>query len=90
MGIEITFPQLLLLLVIVAFILEARRRSGRSRQGPWSDLDAELRARMPVYSAETTGGKEAEFIRDRLPRRFPTSVIVLLVVLGGIAWWLAR
>jgi hypothetical protein len=46
---------------------------------------------MPVYSAETTNGKEAEFIRDRLPRRFPTVIaVVLAVFLAAAAWWISR
>jgi hypothetical protein len=46
---------------------------------------------MPVYSAETTNGREAEFIRDRLPKRFPTvAVLVVIMIFGATAWWLTR
>jgi hypothetical protein len=45
---------------------------------------------MPVYTAETTGGKEAELIRDRLPQRFPRFIAVATVILGAVAWWLTR
>jgi hypothetical protein len=46
---------------------------------------------MPVYSAETARGKEAEFIRDRLPKRFPTAIfIALLVLFAAGAWWLTH
>jgi hypothetical protein len=54
-------------------------------------LQAELRHSPPVYSAETIRHKEAEFIRDRLPERFPTTLVVALLVLGAAAaWWLTR
>ena len=45
--------------------------------------------RLPVYSAETTRGKEAEFIRDRLPTKLPTLRVVILVTLGALLaiWW---
>jgi hypothetical protein len=47
--------------------------------------------RLPVYSAETIRGKEAEFIRDRLPRKAPRArYLVLLVLIGVLVWWLTR
>lgn len=47
--------------------------------------------RLPVYSAETIHGKEAEFIRERLPRKAPRARFVLLLFLIGVlAWWFAR
>jgi|SRR5688572_3759642 len=47
--------------------------------------------RRPVFSAETIDGKEAEFIRDRLPRKAPRARFVLLLFLIGVlAWWFAR
>jgi hypothetical protein len=47
--------------------------------------------RIPVFSAETVRGKEAEFIRDRLPRKAPRARFVLLLFLIGVlAWWFAR
>jgi hypothetical protein len=47
--------------------------------------------RLPVYSAETIHGKEAEFIRERLPRKAPYARFVLLLFLIGVlAWWFAR
>jgi hypothetical protein len=47
--------------------------------------------RLPVFSAETVGGKEAEFIRERLPRKAPRARFVLLLVLVGVlVWWLTR
>jgi hypothetical protein len=47
--------------------------------------------RLKVYSAETIHGKEAEFIRERLPRKAPRArAVLLLVVVGVIVWWLTR
>jgi hypothetical protein len=48
------------------------------------------RFRLPVYSAETVQGKEAQFIRDRLPTKVPTSLVVGVVTLGVLlAIWKA-
>jgi len=56
-----------------------------------SQLLRESKRHLPVYSAETVRGKEAEFIRDSLPRRFPTALAVIaLLLLGAAAWWLSR
>src|SRR5262247_3810116 len=50
-----------------------------------------LALRLKVYSAETIHGKEAEFIRERLPRKAPRArAVLLLIVVGVIVWWLAR
>ncbi len=47
--------------------------------------------RLPVFSAETVRGKEAEFIRDRLPRKAPRArYLVLLLLIGALVWWLTR
>ena len=47
--------------------------------------------RLKVYSAETIHGKEAEFIRERLPRKAPRArAVLLLLVVGVIVWWLTR
>jgi hypothetical protein len=46
--------------------------------------------RLPVYSAETVRGREAEFIRDRLPTKFPTLLVVGVVTLSVLlAIWKA-
>ena len=47
--------------------------------------------RFRVFSAETTHGKEAEFIRDRPPQRASTALwIAVLVLCAAAAWWLTR
>jgi hypothetical protein len=47
--------------------------------------------RLPIFSAETIRGKEAEFIRDRLPRKAPRArYLVLLLLIGVLVWWLTR
>jgi hypothetical protein len=46
-----------------------------------------------VFSAETVRGKQAEFIRERLPRRVPRMLPLMLGAFGvmlRVAWWLAR
>ncbi len=89
MWFEVGIPQLILLVVIAAVVFGTKRP--RTEDDLWrSHLHKEF-GRMPVYSAETTTGKEAEFIRDRLPKRFPAILILGLVVLfGAVAWWLTR
>jgi len=80
----LTFWQLLLIAVVVWLILALRTRGSH-----WQRLGAELEARLRVFSAETTRGTEAEFIRDRLPQRFPKWLTYLFVpgVLGTLLWW---
>jgi Sec-independent protein translocase protein TatA len=89
MGFEISIPQLVLLIVIVAWIFGTKRLDGVTAQS-WSTLKNELRSRLPIYSAETTRGQEAEFIRDRLPKRITKLIVVGIVAFGAIAWWLTR
>ena len=82
--------EVLILLTIVALIVGSRRLR---RFGMSDDLDrlgAELH-RKPVYSAETTQGKEAEFIRDQLPKRFPWLLFLAgVLAFGALAWWLSH
>ena len=44
--------------------------------------------RLPVFSAETIHGKEAEFIRERLPRKAPLARFVVILLLINIFLWL--
>ncbi len=82
------------LVVLIALLLLARRHL-RGLRAPSDQLFRELRdelyKRMPVFSAETTRGTEAEFIRDRLPKRFPFALVAaLLVLFVAAALWLNR
>jgi hypothetical protein len=81
------------MLVIVLIIVAGPHLSRlRGLDGNLSRLQAELH-RLPVYSAETIHHEEAEFIRDKLPKRFPTALVIGLCVLFAAAalWlWLAR
>ena len=84
--------------VFVWLMYELRRRPSLLRQielelqdGGWLGrrLGRAARFRSPVYSAETVQGKEAEFIRDRLPAKLPTLLVVVVVTLGVLLaiWW---
>jgi len=87
MGFDLSLPQLTILLLIAVLVFGTSRLK-RSGYGLRSQLQKELG--MPVYSAETTNGREAEFIRDRLPKRLPTvALLIAVVTVGVIAWWLA-
>ena len=85
-------PALLLSVVIVLILL--RDKWPRGLRDATDQLEHEFSdalRRMPVFSAETTRGKEAEFIRDRLPKRFPTALVGgLLLLFMAAAWWLTR
>ena len=83
--------QLATLLVIVLFFAGRRHLRRLGLDDAVARLQEELLHRLPVYSAETIRHKEAEFIRDRLPKRFPIALIVALAVLyAAAAWWLTR
>lgn len=60
----------------------------RDKNSHWRQLANELEG-QPVFSAETTRGTEAEFIRDRLPGRVPRWLVALatLATLGALLWW---
>jgi hypothetical protein len=64
----------------------------RKRRSVLQQLARELRSHLPVFSAETVRGREAEFIRDRVPHRLPQTLLLLVAygVLLIAAWWLAR
>jgi hypothetical protein len=83
---DLSFPQVLLLIVIVWLVFASRSLWPHLRH-----LEHELLQRMPVFSAETTRHTEAEFIRDRLPRRIPWMLFAL-AALGAagtvVLWWL--
>jgi hypothetical protein len=99
MNLIAVFPSLLLVAVLAWMIF-----SRREPPSFWRPLDGEFdrlrnevrdglgrRARLPVFSAETTNGKEAEFIRERLPRKAPRALLALaLLVFGVFVWWFTR
>jgi hypothetical protein len=92
-------PGLVVSAIFVWLIHELRKRPSLLRQ-----LELEMREggwlrrrlgrtsvfRSPVYSAETLDGKEAEFIRDRLPTKLPLLLVVGIVAIGVLlAIWYA-
>ena len=83
------FAQLIAAAVTIALIVVAGHRYGSEWMNQLKQLGDELLHRVPVYSAETIQRKEAEFIRDRLPKKFPLRLaLLLLMVFGAVAWWL--
>ena len=100
--IEELLPPLIASLVLAAIFAwlmhELRKHPSLLRQlelemheGGWLGrrLRGERPFRLPVYSAETVQGKEAEFIRDRLPTKFPKLLVIIVVTLGVLLaiWW---
>ena len=64
----------------------------RTHRPQWDALRRELRGVFPVYSAQSVRGREAELIRDCLPRRlrFCMALLLLVIAAGALAWGLAR
>lgn len=94
-----SLDQLVLLIVLIGVILTLRPPPSfwQRLHGDLRRLDLELTRRypqwrrMPVYSAETIRRKEAEFIRDRLPRKVPYVAIgLVLLAIGVLLWWIAQ
>jgi RsiW-degrading membrane proteinase PrsW (M82 family) len=96
-------PELVIVAVIVLLIVFSWREPPASfwRQlgGQFDQLGHELdrrfdrrrwMQRLPVFSAETIHGKEAEFIRERLPRKPLARFVVLLFLIGAFLWLFAR
>jgi hypothetical protein len=96
------FPSLVLVAVFAWIVFGSRKPPSfwRLFRGQLEQLGNELdrhvdrerwMRRLPVFSAETTRGKEAEFIRERLSRRSPRALFVIaLLVAGVLVWWLTR
>jgi hypothetical protein len=95
-------PALVLLGIVVLFVASLRDPPSFWRQlrDQIDQLSHELdrnvdrnrwALRLKVYSAETIHGKEAEFIRQRLPRKAPRArYMLLLLFIGVLLWWLTR
>ena len=96
-------PELVILAVIVVLIFFSWREPPASfwqqLRGQLDQLGNELdrridrqrwMRRLPVFSAETINGKEAEFIRERLPRKPLARFVVLLLLVGVFLWLFAR
>src|SRR5262245_48968506 len=96
-------PELVLVTVIALIVLGWREPPWsfwRDLRGQLDQLGNELDRRidrnrwlrrLPVFSAETIHGKEAEFIRERLPRKAPLArFVVLLFLIGAFLWLFAR
>ena len=96
------FPAFVLLALVVCLLLSLRDPPSFWRQlhdqierlgnelDRHVDRDRWVR-RLPVFSAETVRGKEAEFIRDRLPRKAPRArLLFALLFIGVLVWWLTR
>jgi hypothetical protein len=78
----------LIVLSVVVLLFGSRKRM-RPGESPWWRTQ-KVTSRVPIYSAETTNGSEAEFIRDRLPSRFPVVVAVALAAfVVVVAWWVS-
>jgi hypothetical protein len=92
-------PGLALVAIFVWVVRELRKHPSllqqvelELRDSGWfgRGLRRAARLRLPVYSAETVRGREAEFIRDRLPTKFPTLLVVGVVTLSVLlAIWKA-
>jgi RsiW-degrading membrane proteinase PrsW (M82 family) len=93
-------PEIVLLAVIVFIIFGWReppssfwRQLGGQLDQLGNELDRRIERkrwvrRLPIFSAETVHGKEAEFIRERLPRKAPLARFVVLLFLIGVFLWL--
>jgi len=100
---QVSEPELVILAVIVLLIFFSSREPPLSF---WSELRGQLdqlgfeldrrfdrrrwMRRLPVFSAETINGKEAEFIRERLPRKPLARFVVLLFLIGVFLYLFAR
>jgi hypothetical protein len=91
-------PALVMVAILVWLVSQLRKRPSLLRQladelnkhSLPRSLEHALRFRLPVYSAETVHGKEAEFIRDRLPVKWGPWLLIMLLafvlVLTAMSW----
>jgi len=87
-----SFQLIAIVFIVVLLFLGKRRLFQRGLGGDdLAQLARELKRHMPVYSAETIEGREAEFIRDRLRKRISPWLVPLTVLLvGALVWWFTR
>ena len=104
--IDDVLPPLLAALLLLGFFVWLMRELGKHpsllrqiahemHEGGWLGrrLARAARFRVPVYSAETVQGREAEFIRDRLPVKWGRTLLLMLLSLALVLaamWWLTR
>lgn len=71
---------LIVLAVVVIVFRTTRVNWGGTRR---RDL-----ARVPLYSAETTTGAEAEFAGEKLPKRIPMFAIAVIaaILIAALLW----
>ena len=95
----ISLEQFVLMVVAIGIVLTFRPPPSfwQRFRGDLNRLDHELGRRypqvrrLPVFSAETIHRKEAEFIRDRLPRKIPyVRMGLVLLAIGVLLWWIAQ
>jgi hypothetical protein len=83
---DIGSEQIAFLIAIALLVFWTRHIS---RDDTVSRLADALKRRMPVLSAETTRGKEGQFIRDGVPKRFTFwLVLVAAFVFAAVTVWL--
>ena len=87
------YVQLIAILCIVVLLLLGKSRLSQLgfRGDDLSQLVREFQRHMPVYSAETIQSREAEFIRDRLRKRFlPWAIPLAILLAAAVIWWLTK
>ena len=77
------------IIVVALFIIGHRRKLHEEIGNLGRILNDELQSPFPIFSAETTDNVEAEYIRDRLPKRLPMWAIPLAIItFCGLVWWI--
>ena len=95
-------PALVLLGIVVLFVASLRdppsfwRQLRRHIDQLGNELDRHVDherwvRRLPVFSAKTVRAREAQYLRERLPRRAPRArYLMLLLLIGVLVWWLTH
>lgn len=79
----------LLILILIVLLVFGARRTRHISNGLYQSMQS---MRPEVFSAETIDHHEAEFVRDRSPRRFPIWLVtvVFISVMTVLVWWTGR